>query len=136
MQSYLKNQPEEYWKKKLTPEQFTVLRNKGTEAPFSGKLLYNKDSGTYTCMGCGTELFSSDAKYDSTTPGLIGWPSFSEVTNSNAVELRDDNSWGMRRVEVVCKTCGGHLGHVFDDTSSPNGKHFCINSCALDFKKK
>jgi peptide-methionine (R)-S-oxide reductase len=124
------------WKNKLTPEQYKVLREKGTEAPFSGELLENRDTGEYKCAACGTIIFKSDAKYDSNTPGLAGWPSFSEVSSSDKVELRDDNSWGMHRTEVVCKTCGGHLGHVFDDAASPSGKHYCINSCALDFKKQ
>lgn len=124
------------WKKKLTPEQYHVLRDKGTEPPFSGKLLHNDSTGEYTCAACGTVVFKSDAKYDSTTLGLIGWPSFSEVASSAAVELKDDDSWGMHRTEVICKTCGSHLGHVFDDESSPTGQHFCINSAALDFSSK
>jgi peptide-methionine (R)-S-oxide reductase len=124
---------EDEWKKKLTPEQYEVLRNKGTEAPYSGKLLQNTKDGTYTCAACGNVLFKSDTKYESTTPGLMGWPSFSEVAKSDAVELRDDNSLGMHRTEVVCKKCGGHLGHVFDDETSPTNKHYCINSCVLDF---
>jgi peptide-methionine (R)-S-oxide reductase len=125
---------DEEWKKKLTPEQYEVLRKKGTEAPFSGKLLQNTKDGTYTCAACGNVLFKSDGKYDSDVPGLAGWPSFSEVAKSDAVALKDDNSWGMHRVEVACKNCGGHLGHVFDDDTSPTNKHYCINSCALDFK--
>jgi peptide-methionine (R)-S-oxide reductase len=124
------------WKEKLTPEQYHVLREKGTEAPFTGKLLHNDKTGDYTCAACRTVLFSSDAKYDSDVPGLMGWPSFSEVAASDRVELKDDDSLGMRRVEVICKTCGSHLGHIFDDSSSPTGKHFCINSTALDFKEK
>ncbi|HSW99370.1 MAG TPA: peptide-methionine (R)-S-oxide reductase MsrB [Candidatus Saccharimonadales bacterium] len=127
---------DEEWKKKLTPEQYQVLRHKGTEPPFSGKLLHNTDTGEYTCAACGSVIFGSDAKYDSTTPGLLGWPSFSEAAASGAVELRDDNSWGMHRTEVVCKTCGSHLGHVFPDDSSPTGQHFCINSAALQFLPK
>ncbi|HLZ15334.1 MAG TPA: peptide-methionine (R)-S-oxide reductase MsrB [Candidatus Saccharimonadales bacterium] len=121
------------WKQKLTPEQYEVLRRKGTEPPFSGVLLYNKEKGGYACAACGTVVFKSDAKYDSTTPGLLGWPSFA-AANNEAVELKEDNSWGMHRTEVICKTCGGHLGHVFDDESSPSGQHFCINSAALQFK--
>lgn len=123
-------------RKKLTPEQYHVLREKGTEAPFSGKLLENKATGEYSCLVCGTVVFTSGAKYDSNTPGLAGWPSFSEVAGSAAVELIDDTSWGMHRTEVVCKTCGSHLGHVFDDDTSPTGKHYCINSVALDFKEE
>jgi peptide-methionine (R)-S-oxide reductase len=124
------------WKDKLTPEQYHVLREKGTEAPGSGKLLHNDKTGDYTCAACGTVLFKSDAKYDSDIPTLAGWPSFSEVAASTKVELKDDDSLGMRRVEVICRTCGSHLGHVFDDSSSPTGKHYCINSVALDFKEK
>jgi peptide-methionine (R)-S-oxide reductase len=123
-------------KQKLTPEQYHVLREKGTEAPFSGKLLHNKDTGMYSCAACGTEIFNSESQYDSNSPGLMGWPSFSEISRNDSVGLKEDNSWGMHRVEVTCKTCGSHLGHVFDDSSSPTGKHFCINSCALDFRKK
>lgn len=123
-------------RQKLTPEQYHVLREKGTEAPFSGTLLANKETGEYKCQVCGTVLFKSDAKYESNMPGLAGWPSFAEVASSAAVDLLDDNSLGMHRTEVVCKTCGSHLGHVFDDTDSPSGKHYCINSCALDFKKQ
>ena len=122
----------ESWKKKLTPEQYRVLREKGTEAPFTGKLLHNKEQGMYTCAGCGTELFSSDAKFDSGT----GWPSFDESANLEHVELKPDSAYGMQRVEVVCKKCGGHLGHVFDDCPTKTGKRFCINSCSLDFKKE
>lgn len=124
------------WKQRLTPEQYHVLREKGTEAPFSGDLLENKATGEYKCGACGNLIFKSSAKYDSSTPGLAGWPSFSEVADSGTVDLLDDNSWGMHRTEVVCKNCGSHLGHVFDDSSSPSGKHYCINSCALQFDKK
>lgn len=122
------------WKQKLTPEQYHVLREKGTEAPFSGILLENKATGEYKCGACGNLIFKSSAKYDSNTPGLAGWPSFSEVADSGTVDLLEDNSWGIHRTEVVCKNCGSHLGHVFDDSSSPSGKHYCINSCALDFQ--
>jgi peptide-methionine (R)-S-oxide reductase len=127
---------DEEWRQKLTPEQFHVLREKGTEAPFSGKLLQNTETGEYRCGACGSLLFKSDAKYKSNTPGLAGWPSFGEVAASDAVDLIPDHTWGMQRTEVVCKTCGSHLGHVFDDDDSPTGKHYCINSCALDFKKQ
>lgn len=126
---------DEEWQQKLTPEQYHVLREKGTEAPFSGQLLANQATGEYKCAACGSLIFKSDAKYESGTPGLSGWPSFSEVASSDAVELKEDNSWGMQRTEVICKTCGGHLGHLFDDADSPSGKHYCVNSCALDFKK-
>lgn len=127
---------DEQWKQKLTPEQYHVLREKGTEYPGTGKLLHNRDNGEYACAACGTLLFTSDQKYDSTIPGLIGWPSFSEVAKSDAVELVDDDRQGMHRTEVICKTCGGHLGHIFPDDSSPTGQHYCINSVALNFKKK
>lgn len=126
---------EEEWKKKLTPEQYHVLREKGTEAPFSGQLLANQETGEYKCAACGNLIFKSDAKYESDTPGLAGWPSFAEVARTDKVELVEDNSLGMQRTEVVCKNCGSHLGHVFDDPDSPTGKHYCINSCALDFSK-
>lgn len=126
---------EDEWKKKLTPEQYRVLRKKGTEAPFSGELLKNTATGDYQCAACGNVIFKSGAKYDSQEPGLEGWPSFSEAVEG-AVELVPDNSLGMRRTEVICKVCGGHLGHVFDAGDSPSGKHYCINSCALDFAAK
>lgn len=123
------------WKAKLTPEQYHVLREKGTEAPFSGELLDENRPGVFSCAACGSELFSSDAKYESSVPGLAGWPSFSDVLDSGGVKLQDDSSLGMHRTEVVCSTCGGHLGHVFDgDNASPTGKHFCINSVSLGFK--
>lgn len=128
--------PEDEWKKKLTSEQYHVMREKGTEYPGTGTLLHNNDTGDYTCAACGALLFNSGAKYDSTTPGLIGWPSFSEIASEGMVEVRDDRSFWMHRTEVVCRNCGGHLGHIFDDDSSPTGQHYCINSCALDFKKK
>ncbi len=123
------------WRKKLTPEEYTVLREKGTEAPFSGALLHNKASGMYHCKACGAELFSSDAKYEATEAGLEGWPSFCEVINNHAVEIKEDRSHGMRRLEVVCAHCHGHLGHVFKADDSPTGIHYCINSVALNFKK-
>ncbi|MBS3051662.1 MAG: peptide-methionine (R)-S-oxide reductase MsrB [Candidatus Aenigmarchaeota archaeon] len=118
---------EDDWKKKLTPEQYRVLREKQTERPFTGKLLDNKEKGAYVCAGCGNELFSSETKFGSGT----GWPSFYEAKN---VKLVEDNSHGMHRTEVVCAKCGGHLGHLFNDGSQ--GKRYCINSCSLDFKKK
>ena len=117
--------------KNLTPEQEEVLLNKGTEAPFSGKLLDNKESGMYTCANCGTKLFSSDAKFDSGT----GWPSFDKPENLQNVELKDDLEHGMKRTEVLCKNCGAHLGHVFPDGPTDTGERYCINSVCLDFKK-
>lgn len=133
MADELKAKPEDYWKGKLTPEQYRVLREKGTEIPFSGEFLEHDRNGSYHCAACGVELFKSDSKYQSRQLGLEGWPSFAEVAASAAVELKDDNRYGMHRVEVVCKNCGGHLGHVFPDESSPSGQHFCINSVALKF---
>ena len=126
---------EDEWKAKLTPEQYHVLREKGTETPGTGKYLYNDEHGVYHCAACGIELFKSDSKYESTVPGLVGWPSFSDAVTNDAVVLSDDTSLGMLRTEVTCKNCGSHLGHLFPDDSSPNGKHFCINSAALDFEK-
>jgi peptide-methionine (R)-S-oxide reductase len=123
------------WKDKLTPEQYHVLREKGTEVPGSGALLHNDETGEYTCAACGNVVFKSDTKYESTMPGLIGWPSFAETASNDAVVLQPDNSMGMSRTEVNCAKCGSHLGHLFDDPSSPNGKHYCINSVALDFRK-
>lgn len=119
---------------KLTSEQLHVLRDKGTEAPFSGKYFDHKEDGSYACTVCGSELFKSDDKYESDQLQLRGWPSFAELSSNDAVELVDDNRYGMKRVEVVCKTCGGHLGHVFPDNSSPTGQHYCINSVCLQFK--
>lgn len=127
---------EDELKQKLTPEQYHILREKGTEIPGTGALLYNDKAGDYTCAACGQSVFSSDTKYESTIPGLIGWPSFSEAANDGAVRLVDDNSLGMHRLEVQCSNCGSHLGHLFDDASSPNGKHFCINSASLNFTEK
>lgn len=125
---------EEEWRKKLTPEQYHVLRGKGTEPPFSGKYLNHDESGVYSCAACGAPLFSSDSKYESNVRGLEGWPSFSDVMDSDAVDLKDDFSFGMHRTEVLCKNCGGHLGHLFEDSSSETNKHYCVNSCTLDFK--
>lgn len=122
---------EEEWKTCLTPEQYTVLREKGTEGAFTGKYYKNKESGMYVCGACGQELFSSDTKFDSGT----GWPSFTEPVNREHVELKKDSNYGMARTEVLCKNCGSHLGHVFDDgPKEKGGKRYCINSISLDFK--
>ena len=124
------------WKSKLTEEQYKVLRQKGTETPGSGKFLNHNEKGMYTCAACGNEIFRSEDKYDSTEPGLIGWPSFSRLSDSKAVKLVPDNSMFMKRTEVQCAKCGGHLGHVFEAGDSPTGQHFCINSVSLGFNKK
>ncbi|HWL66176.1 MAG TPA: peptide-methionine (R)-S-oxide reductase MsrB [Actinomycetota bacterium] len=123
---------EREWQDELTPEQFEVLRNKATEAPFTGKYVHTKDDGTYRCAGCGAELFAADTKFDSGS----GWPSFTEPMNRANVELVEDRSHGMVRTEVVCGNCGGHLGHMFDDgPRDRGGQRYCINSCSIDFEK-
>lgn len=120
------------WEKELTSEQYHVMREKGTEPPFTGKYYNSHEKGMYKCAACGNILFSSDTKFDSGT----GWPSFTEPENLENVVLSADNSGGMQRTEVSCKRCGAHLGHVFDDGPGPNGKRYCINSVCLDLEKK
>jgi len=120
------------WKEKLTEEQYRVLRLKGTERPFMGKYWNNKEKGVYYCAGCGTPLFDSKSKFKSGS----GWPSFSTPINDSNIVESQDNSFGMRRTEVLCSKCGGHLGHVFDDGPKPTGQRYCMNSISLDFKPK
>ncbi len=119
------------WKRKLKPEQFRVLREKGTEPPGSSLLLHNKASGNYMCAGCGAELFTSDSKFDSGT----GWPSFDKAI-LGAIKESDDFTHGMHRIEIVCAKCGGHVGHLFDDGPTKSGRRYCTNGCALEFKMK
>jgi len=123
---------DEEWKKKLTPEEYHVLREKGTEKPFTGKYVDNKKKGKYVCAACGNELFDSDAKFDSGT----GWPSFTETSDKGSVEEHKDLAYGMVRTEALCSKCGGHLGHVFDDGPKPTGKRYCMNSVSLKFEEK
>ena len=123
---------EEEWRERLTPEQYAVLRQQGTERPWSGKYVDAHDDGTYCCAGCGAVLFDSSTKYESGS----GWPSFYEPAVASAVELREDVAHGMVRTEVVCRSCGGHLGHVFDDGPEPTGQRYCMNSLSLDFKPR
>lgn len=131
----MKNKSEEYWKKKLTPEQYRILRKKETEMPGTGELLHNKKKGDYICAACGNILFKSDTKFESGT----GWPSFYDLANNKAIKLNQDNSLGMERTEVLCANCNSHLGHLFIEgktNSYPTGKRYCINSASLKFNEK
>jgi peptide-methionine (R)-S-oxide reductase len=124
--------PEDEWKKKLDPDRYRLLRGRGTEPPFSGALLHNNEKGVYACAGCGAELFSDAAKFDSGS----GWPSFYDAVDRSRIEEVEDSSHGMRRIEIVCRNCKGHLGHIFPDGPRPTGLRYCVNSLSLEFKKK
>lgn len=125
------NRTEEEWKAVLTPQQYHVLREKGTDAPFTGKLTYSKEKGKYSCAGCGYELFTSDMKFDS----HCGWPSFDKELEGGRIIKQVDKSHGMVRTEILCARCGSHLGHLFDDGPTSTGLRYCVNSTSLDFKK-
>ena len=126
------SKPEEQWRIELDPESYYVLRQKGTEKPFSGKYNDHHDKGVYVCNACGAELFSSENKFDSG----CGWPSYYDAIRDGAIETKTDHSHGMIRTEIMCASCGGHLGHVFEDGPNPTGLRYCVNSLSLDFKKK
>ncbi len=130
MNENMKTKPDSYWRKKLTPEQYHTMREKGTEAPWTGVYVENHEHGMYRCAACGKELFSSDTKFESGS----GWPSFYDIAKTGAVELHEDNSLGMQRTEVTCSNCGAHLGHLFDDgPKEKTGQRYCINSVCLKF---
>ena len=126
---------DEEFKKKLTPEEYRVLREGDTETPFSGKYYSETREGTYTCKACGNPLFASDTKFHSDIPGLAGWPSFDDALPDSVI-YKNDYELGFHRTEVVCATCQSHLGHIFDDAEAKTGKHFCINSVCLDLEPK
>lgn len=128
----MKSMGEDYWKRKLDPSTYHVVREKGTEQAFTGKYWNNHESGMYECVACGQPLFSSDTKFDSGT----GWPSFDDPVNKENIELHEDKSFGMIRTEVTCKNCGAHLGHLFNDGPTKTGMRYCLNSCSLNFKPK
>jgi peptide-methionine (R)-S-oxide reductase len=125
------NKTDEEWKKTLTPEQYHVLREKGTDRPFTGKYYLHKEKGMYVCAGCGEELFSSDMKFDSD----CGWPSFDKEIEGGKIKKITDRSFGMVRTEIVCAKCGSHIGHLFDDGPTLTGMRYCVNSTSIDFKK-
>lgn len=132
-----KGKPDSYWREKLTPEQYRVMRERGTEAPGSGVYVNHDEAGMYRCAACGQELFSSDTKFESTLPGLVGWPAFYAEAAEGRVELREDNAMGMQRTEITCAQCGAHLGHLFEgDPAAKTGQHYCVNSCSLRFEAK
>ncbi len=126
------NKSEKEWKDKLSPEQYHVLREKGTEQPFTGKFYLNKEKGIYVCGACGNELFTSDMKFDSG----CGWPSFDKEIEGGKIKVNKDTSHGMIRTEITCGQCGSHLGHLFDDGPTETGLRYCVNSVSLDFKKE
>lgn len=126
------NKTEEDWRKELTPEQYHILREKGTEPPFKGKYYYEKTKGVYHCAACGAELFSSETKYDSGS----GWPSFYKALNKENIIETEDRNGGMVRTEIMCKRCGSHLGHIFPDGPEPTGMRYCVNSASLSLENK